>query len=57
MKIGDKSDDNSIIPPLLSGEETNAIDSGDESDNEPMYTEILEEMLNGSQSYPNVNRR
>ena len=36
---GDKSDDNSIIPPLLSKEEMDVMDSGDESDDKPMSTE------------------
>ena len=40
-KSGDKSDDDSIIPPLISEEEMNVMDSGDESDDEPMSTEIL----------------
>ena len=39
---GDESDDNSIMPPLLSEEEMDAMDSGYESDNEPMPTEMLE---------------
>ena len=30
---------------------------GDESDNKPMSTEMLEEIRDGSQSHPNVNRR
>ena len=33
------------------------LDSGDESDDEPMYTDILEYFRNGIQSHPNVNRR
>ena len=35
---GDKSDDDSIMPPLLSKEEINAMDFGDELDDEPMST-------------------
>ena len=35
----------------------NAIDSGSESDDEPMYTEMLEDISEGSKSHPNVNRR
>ena len=31
--------------------------SGDESDDEPMSMEILEDIRDGSQSHPNVNRR
>ena len=56
-KIGDKFDDNSNIPPLLSLEETDALDSGDESDDKPISTEMLEEICDGSQSHPDVNSR
>ena len=35
-EIGDESDDNSIIPPLISKEEIDLMDSGDESEDEPM---------------------
>ena len=35
---GDKSNEYSIMPPPLSLEELNVLDSGDESDNEPMST-------------------
>ena len=40
-KSGDKSNYNSIIPPLLSLEELNTLDSGNESDDESMSTEML----------------
>ena len=33
------------------------MDSGDESNDEPMSTEMLEDIRDGSQSNPNVNRR
>ena len=32
-----------MMPPLISEEESNALDSGDESDDEPMSTEMLED--------------
>ena len=54
---GDKSDDNSIMPPLLRKEEVYAMDSGDESDGEPMSTEMSEDNRDGSQYHPSVNRR
>ena len=38
---GDESDDDSIMPPLISGEEIDAIDSGDETDDKPMSTEMI----------------
>ena len=31
--------------------------SGDESDAEPMYTDMLENICDGSQSHPSANRR
>ena len=31
--------------------------SGDDSDHDPMYTEMLEDIRDGSQSHPNVNWR
>ena len=34
-----------------------ALDSGYESDNETMSTEMLEGNCDGSQSHPNINRR
>ena len=35
----------------------NEMNSGDESDDDPMSTEILEGILDRSQSHPNINRR
>ena len=40
-KSGDKYDDDSIMPPQLSKEEMDAMDSGNYSDDEPMSTEML----------------
>ena len=45
------------MPPLLSGEEANALDYGNESDDESMSTEMLEDIRDISKSHPNVNRR
>ena len=45
------------MPPLLSKEEMDAMNSGDESDDEIMSTEMLEDISDGSQSHPNVDRR
>ena len=44
------------MPPLISEEEMDAMDSGDESDDEPMSTDILEDIRDGSQSHPSINR-
>ena len=40
-KSGDKSDDDSIMPPLLSEEEMDAMDYGDESDHDLISTEMF----------------
>ena len=56
-EIGGEYDDDSIMPPLLIEEEMNVMDSGDESDHEPMYTEMLEYICDISQSHPNINNR
>ena len=52
----DESDDDSVIPPLLSEEEMDSMDYGNESYDEPMSTEMLEDICDRSQSHPNVNR-
>ena len=44
---GDESDDNLIMPTLISKEETDVIDSGDESDDEPISTYMLEDICDG----------
>ena len=43
--------------PLLSKEKMDVMHSGDGSDNEPMSTDMLEEISDGSKSHPNINRR
>ena len=53
----EKSDDDSIMPPLISEEEMNVMDSGGESDDEPMSKDILEDIFDGSKSHPKINRR
>ena len=45
------------MPPLLSEGDIDAMDSGDESDHDLISTEMLEEIRDGSQTHPNVNRR
>ena len=54
---GNKSDENSILPPLLSEEEMDEMDYGNETDDEPMSTQMLEDICDGIQSHPNVNMR
>ena len=53
----DEYDDDSIIPPLLSEEEMDVMDSDNDSDDEPMSTEMLEDIREGSQYHPNVIMR
>ena len=45
------------MPPILSLEELDLLDSGDESDYKSMCTEMLEDICDVSQSHPDVNRR
>ena len=45
------------MPPLLILEETNALNSGDESDDDLISTEMLENIRDKIQSHPNVNMR
>ena len=54
---GENSDDDYIMPPLLSKEEMDAMDYDNESDGDPMTTEMLGDIHDGSQSHLNVNRR
>ena len=56
MESGNESNDNSIISPLISEEEMDVMDSGDEDEDEPMPTNISEDIRDGSQSHPSVNR-
>ena len=51
---GDKSDNESI---MMSEKDTDAINYGDESDHDLISTEMLENIHDGSQTHPNVNRR
>ena len=54
---GEKYDEDSIMPPLLSKEDMDAIDSGNESDHDIISIEMLEDIRDGSQNHPNVNNR
>ena len=52
-----ESENVSIMPPLLSEKEMDAMDYGNESDHDPMSMEVLEDIRDGIQYHPNVNRR
>ena len=56
-KDAESGDGDSIMPKLIREEEMDALDSGDESDHDLMSTEMLEDIRDGSQTHPNVNRR
>ena len=43
------------MPPLISEEEMDAMDSGEESDHDLISTDMLKEICHISQSHPNVN--
>ena len=53
----DSDDDDSITPPLLSEEDMDTMDYGNESDHDLICTEILKDICDGSQYHPNVNQR
>ena len=44
------------MPPPIREEEMDEMDSGDESEDEPMSTEMLENIHDRIQSHPSVNR-
>ena len=45
------------MPSLISAEEMNVMDSSDESDDEPMSIEMLEDIFDDSKFRLSVNRR
>ena len=57
MEISEEIVKDSIMQPLLIEEEMYAMDSGDESDDDLISTEMLEDICVVSQSHPNVNQR
>ena len=56
-EISNKSNNNPTIPPLISEEEMDMMDSVDGSDTEHMSTEMLEDIPGVSQYHPGVNKR
>ena len=51
---GDESDNESI---MMSEQDMDAINSGDESDHDLISTDMLEDIRDGSQTHPNINKR
>ena len=56
MEGSNESDNDSTLIPLTSEEARDNIPSGDEYDAEPMPTDMLEDICDGSQSHPRINR-
>ena len=56
-EISDESNENLVMPPLISKEEMDAMDSGNKYDYEPMSTEMLEDICGFNKSHPGINRR
>ena len=54
---GNESDEDSNKPSLISEEKIDAMSSGDDSDTEPISTEMLEDIRDSSQSHPVINSR
>ena len=56
-EISNKSDDDSNLAPLISEEEMDTMSSCDESNSEPMSTDMREDIRDGSQYNTIINRR
>ena len=54
VESGEKSDNKSI---MMSKQDMDAINSGDESNHDLISTEMLQDICDGSQTHPNINRR
>ena len=54
---GGKYNDDSIMPPQISEEEMDVMDSGDDYKDEYISTGMSEDIRDGSQSHPSVNIR
>ena len=50
-------DDDSIMPPILSEEDRDAMDYGDASDHDIISTDMLEDIHDGSQPHPNIDQK
>ena len=57
MESGDKSDDDSNLPPLSSETKMDKISSSNEYDSKTMPTDMLEDIGDRSQSHTSINRR
>ena len=51
---GDESDSESL---MTNEQDMENLDSNEKSDHDLIYTETLEEIFDGSQTHPNVNKR
>ena len=57
IESDNKYDYNSTMPPLISYEEMDVMTSGNESNAEPMSTEMLEDICDSSHYCPSINKR
>ena len=57
MEIDNESNDYYTIAPLLSEKEMDTMSSGDGYDDEPISMDMLEDIRDGSQYHPIINRR
>ena len=57
MESGDKYDDNLTLSLIISEAKIDEMSSGDEYDTKFLPTHMLEDIRNGSQSHPSINRR
>ena len=54
---GNKSDGDYTMSPLISKGKMDTMDSGYESNDEPMSTDMLEDIFDVGKSHPRINRR
>ena len=55
-EIVNKYNDDLTLPPLFSEEKMDTMSSGDESDADSIYTNMLEDIFDDSQSHNSINR-
>ena len=55
--LGNKYDDDSTLPQIISEGEMDAMSSGNAYESEPMSKDMLEDISDGSQFHPIINRR
>ena len=56
-EIGDKYDKNLTLPPFISKDKMDEMSSVNKYDAKPMFMYMLEDICDGIQSHPSINRR